>query len=369
MDESAPALESPLTPEPPRAVVTAVSFTGQGREYFRIWIVNLALTIVTLGAYSAWAKVRRLQYFYRNTHVAGAAFDYHGDPIAIFKGRIIAAILFGAYTFSGLVGPVATLATIVGIGAILPWLLSRSLRFRLHNTSYRGLRFRFTGSTRSAYWVFLALPVLTLLSLFLLGPMWHQRLKRYQFGNASYGHTPFAMSAPTSDFYVLHIFAAFLGFVVVIALGSVVGVMAAAGWIGPEVSDEEAVAAASEAGAVVSVVLLAAVYVVGILAVQAFLGARIRNLVWNFTKTGEHRFISNTRTRRLLWIQLSNFLATICTLGFFWPVGQIRLSRYLAETLSVEGPPSFDHFCSADSPEEEATGDEVAGIFDFDIAF
>ena len=30
-------------------------FTGKTGEYFRIWIVNLALTILTLGIYSAWA--------------------------------------------------------------------------------------------------------------------------------------------------------------------------------------------------------------------------------------------------------------------------------------------------------------------------
>jgi uncharacterized membrane protein YjgN (DUF898 family) len=31
----------------------------QRQRYFRIWIVNLLLTIATLGIYSAWAKVRR----------------------------------------------------------------------------------------------------------------------------------------------------------------------------------------------------------------------------------------------------------------------------------------------------------------------
>lgn len=38
-----------------------LTFTGTGAEYFGIWIVNLLLTIVTLGIYSSWAKVRRLQ--------------------------------------------------------------------------------------------------------------------------------------------------------------------------------------------------------------------------------------------------------------------------------------------------------------------
>ncbi|MED5348372.1 MAG: DUF898 family protein, partial [Pseudomonadota bacterium] len=39
-------------------------FHGEGGEFFRIWIVNLVLSIVTLGIYSAWAKVRTKRYFY-----------------------------------------------------------------------------------------------------------------------------------------------------------------------------------------------------------------------------------------------------------------------------------------------------------------
>lgn len=57
----------PQGPRPPEQL----QFTGKGSEYFGIWIVNLLLTILTLGIYSAWAKVRRLQYFYRNTQLAG----------------------------------------------------------------------------------------------------------------------------------------------------------------------------------------------------------------------------------------------------------------------------------------------------------
>jgi Bacterial protein of unknown function (DUF898) len=38
-----------------------VRFTGSGSEYFRIWIVNLLLMLVTLSLYYPWAKVRRLR--------------------------------------------------------------------------------------------------------------------------------------------------------------------------------------------------------------------------------------------------------------------------------------------------------------------
>jgi uncharacterized membrane protein YjgN (DUF898 family) len=190
--------------EPPD-VLEPFSFAGAGGEYFRIWIVNLFLSIVTLGIYSAWAKVRRLQYFYRNTRVAGFGFDYHGDPIAILKGRLIAVGLFGTYYVAGLLSPLFGLVAFGLLALVLPWLISRSLRFRFYNSSYRGIRFHFSGSTRSAYWVFLALPALSVLTLFILLPLAHHRIKRYQHANAAYGRTKFTFAAPVGEFYVAYV--------------------------------------------------------------------------------------------------------------------------------------------------------------------
>src|SRR4051812_18779611 len=74
-----------------------VEFTASAGEYFRIWMVNLALTILTPGIYSAWAKVRKKRYFYGHTRIDGDNFDYRANPIAILKGRVIAAVLFIGY--------------------------------------------------------------------------------------------------------------------------------------------------------------------------------------------------------------------------------------------------------------------------------
>ena len=70
-------------------------FKGNAKEWFGIWIVNLLLSIVTIGIYSAWAKVRTKKYFYGNTFVDGRNFDYHATGGQILKGRliIIAAII------------------------------------------------------------------------------------------------------------------------------------------------------------------------------------------------------------------------------------------------------------------------------------
>src|SRR5215831_507648 len=102
----APAAPVPESPPPsgeaasspaPAPVEHRFEFRGEEREYFRIWIVNLALTIATLGIWSAWAKVRKQRYFYSSTLLDGSAFGYHGEPLRILKGRLIAAVLVAAY--------------------------------------------------------------------------------------------------------------------------------------------------------------------------------------------------------------------------------------------------------------------------------
>jgi hypothetical protein len=65
-----------------------LEFTGTGKEYFRIWIVNLFLTLITFGIFSAWAKVRKKLYFYSHTILDGTPFQYLGQPLPILKGRI-----------------------------------------------------------------------------------------------------------------------------------------------------------------------------------------------------------------------------------------------------------------------------------------
>ncbi len=41
-----------------------LEFHASAREYFRIWIVNLCLTLLTFGIFSAWAKVRKKRFAY-----------------------------------------------------------------------------------------------------------------------------------------------------------------------------------------------------------------------------------------------------------------------------------------------------------------
>src|SRR5277367_5346930 len=185
-------------------VPAPVHFTGRGTEYFGIWIVNLLLTIVTLGIYSAWAKVRRLQYFYRHTEVAGSSFDFHGKPLKILIGRAIAVLMLIAYNYAVRIHSPWTLAVVGVIALAMPWLLRNSFRFRLYNTSWRGVRFHFKGAVGSAYRVFLLNGFLTMITLYLLAPFMHQRLKAYQHNNSWFGKTQCSFHARVGQFYKVY---------------------------------------------------------------------------------------------------------------------------------------------------------------------
>src|SRR5258708_8704944 len=185
---------SPLAPE-------QLHFTGNGAEYFGIWIVNLLLTIVTLGIYSAWAQVRRLQYFYRHTEVAGSSFEFHGSPTRILIGRVIALGMLFAYNYSVRLQSPLTIVILAAIAVVMPWLLRNSFRFRLYNTSWRGTRFHFRGTVARAYRVFLLNGFLTVITLYVMAPFMHQRLKAYQHDNSWFGCTPCSFPPRTCQFY------------------------------------------------------------------------------------------------------------------------------------------------------------------------
>ena len=342
-----------MEPGPPREETFA--FTGSGTEYFRIWIVNLILSVITLGIYSAWAKVRRLEYFYRNTRVAGASFDYHGRPLAILKGRIIAVLLLAGYTAAGAYSPVTGLLAFVVLAGIMPFLLNRSLRFRLYNSSYRGLRFQFHGSTGQAYWVFFALPILTMFTLGALGPLWHHQLKEYQHTNASYGRSRFSFTAPIAGFYKAYAVTLLCLVVLVIYSALLLGLTAALmrGGVGQTFA--------------VGLFLLSYVFLGS--ATWSLTTSLIQNLVWRHTTLGSHTFLCTLEPHRLLKVIFVNTLATVFTLGLFKPFAQVRLAKYVVGELALNVRGSLDEFAAGDRASVAAVGEEAAEIFDIDLAF
>lgn len=333
-------------------------FTGSGSEYFRIWIVNLLLTIVTLGIYSAWAKVRKMQYFYRSTEVAHARFDYHGAPWSILKGRIIAFILLVGYHYAvAHLGPWAIFFLVV-LALAMPWLLWKSIKFRLAVSSYRGLRFRFVANPAKAYYTFLWLPVLVIFTAGLALPFAHQQFKKFQIENARFGRSEFSFSASAWSFYKVYLWAFGLVILIYVIFFAVLGAL-----FGLALSHPTSTAAA---------IIFIAVGVVALYAfllfIQPYIASRTTNLAWRHTHLDTHPFDCHLQARRLFWIYLTNLFAIVLTLGLYTPFAQIRLAKYRIEQMAILPMGSLDEFLADRQQEVDAAGEGAADLFDIDLA-
>ncbi len=184
---------------------TPFVFTGKASEYFGIWIVNLLLSIVTLGIYSAWAKVRRKKYFYNNTLIENVGFDYHAKPISILKGRIIAFVLFALYVYGKSSNPVLAGILVILFLLALPWLIVRGSLFNARNTSHRGLRFDFKGTVSQAIRVYIGLPMLTFFTLGLIWPYIAHEKSQFIMNSHRFGLSQFNMSRVVKQFYKVYL--------------------------------------------------------------------------------------------------------------------------------------------------------------------
>lgn len=316
------------------------SFTGKGTEYFKIWIVNIVLTILTLGIYSAWAKVRNKQYFYGNTRLDGASFEYTAKPITILKGRLIAFALFVVYSL--LNNFIPALGALLGLmfAVAFPWLAVRSLAFNAYNSAYRNVRFGFKGPMKEAIMVFLFWPSVGLLSLGLLMPLVMYKQHRFMIENSRYGTSEFSFTTGPGGYF--RIMFMVIGIAIVGSL-----LVAGLGMLSPFLSPIAAIP----------------LYLI----IIAYATVEITNLRFNATSLDMHGFEANYELKSFALLFAGNLLGMLLTLGLFYPWAKVRLARYKAEHIGFVAHGDLEGFSAAEASKVSAIGQEVGDVFDMEI--
>ncbi|MDL0431174.1 YjgN family protein [Marinobacter sp. TBZ242] len=321
---------------------TPLEFTGSGREYFGIWIVNILLTIVTLGIYSAWATVRNNQYFYGNTRMDGASFQYLASPVTILKGRLIALAVLVAYVVLSEMYVEAAVVFAIAFIPLVPWIMVRSLRFKAVNSAYRNIRFDFQGRYGEAFMVAFVWPVLNVLTLLLLTPLVMKKTHEFIANGSRYGTTEFQLKADTGDYY------RFFGKGLLIAIGFGVAAFLAMRHVGFTVGS-----------------IIAAI---GYLTLFGYFMAGIANLFLGSVHLASHGFESRLQPLQMIWIYLSNSFLVVITLGLFTPWAKVRMARYRADCTAMLVRGDLNHFVAAEQNRTSALGQELGDAFDVDFA-
>jgi uncharacterized membrane protein YjgN (DUF898 family) len=375
-----------------REHVLDVRFTGSGSEYFRIWIVNLLLMLVTLSLYYPWAKVRRLRYFMGNTLVDGQPLDFHGKPLSMLRGYLLVGVLVLLYSVAGNFSPEAGLAAFIIVAAIWPALLKSSMQFRLANTSWRGLRFRFKGTVAGAYRAMLPLFVPGLLIVAsLIGvddarqpPPWYDTfvglvvlvtalvfpwlwfmLKKYQHDHYALGQLQTELRSTPWAFYKVFLKTAAVALAVVLVVAVLAFSVGGAAVLG-------LLQGRGGAGVMAAVFAVIVAGAIGLLAIQIvprpYFTSRMQNLLWSRTGNKMMRFKSKLKFGPLLGLTIKNWTLMVLTLGLYWPFAVVAVTRMRLNSVNIitRVDPS-DLVDEARGAEAEAAGDAAGDLLGLDI--
>jgi uncharacterized membrane protein YjgN (DUF898 family) len=348
-----------LPPSPSGPTEHPLVFSGTAAEFFRIWIVNIGLTLVTLGIYAAWAKVRTKRYFYANTTLDGAPFDYLAKPTTILTGNLVALVALILYSLSSGLNPFMGL----GVGLIfliaLPWIVMRSLKFRTNNTAWRNIRFGFDGGYGGAAYAYLLAPLTMGLTAGLTIPWADWVRRRLLFKHARFGTTPFKIENLGRKFYGIYLIAGLMLITIPLSIIVVSSIM-------------EKVLPGTLSESVVSNLPILVVLLVSMpifLLVVIYVKTRITNLMWNNTRLGEHTFRCNIKIPQLAWIYVSNTIAIMLTIGLAIPWAKIRTVRYQLNCMTMIAASDLTAFAAEqrDADPQLAIGEEIGEAMGVDI--
>ena len=366
-------------------------FLGTGTGFFKIWFVNVALIILTLGIYLPWAKVRAQRYLYQNTELWGSRFEYHGNPKALLRGYLLVFVLGILYALLSQTAPILSLVLILLVACGLPYLMVRSLQFNMVNSSFKGIRFGFVGTVKGMCWAMM-LPSLVVLAGLLLwvvvrwvlassvpDVVWvlllvvgvlaamgwmllRQRL--YVLNHLCFGRSNCSVALSRADTLML-------GVKSVTMLAVFVAVLGFVGWylffLFSAAIPADGSGALPPPVAMLPMFLVPLFYIFSIVW-TSFSMAELTRVVWNHTQLAQvHTFHSTLNPWKMVWIQLSNTVLLTLTFGLYRPFAVVRVLRYRLENthLTVQG--SAEQFLASEQAQVSATGESMVDALGFDV--
>lgn len=350
-------------PDLPQQQRHATLFTGKTSEFFGIWIINVVLSILTLGIYSAWAKVRTERYFYSNTKIAGSPFEYLADPIKILKGRLIAyALVITLSVLAHLQIFFLLVPLYLVIILAIPLMIFLGLGFRARYSAWRGLKFRFVDGIYEAYINFMFKPILGVFTGNLLWP-WVRLSQHEYIGNGHrFGGKRFSFQAELGKYYIPFLIAMGIGAAAYILFMVLIFASIGIGGMSAEAGEKPS------ADAMLWVIMPIVILLNAVLfAVSIYLQTKYMNFFWNGLRLGAHRFESTLRAREMIWLYLSNGFVILLSLGLAAPWAMIRMANYRAAHFNFISAGNIDEFSAEFESGRDSTGSEMLDALDMDM--
>ncbi len=343
---------------PPAAAAEApvhrLHHDGRSGELFVIFLVNLALSIVTLGIYRFWGRTRIRRYVWSQTSLLGEPLEYTGRGIELFLGFLFALVLiygpiaglffwldvelpesgeeFGGAKLNSLIVFIAILLLATPILMLFYYVaLFAAYRYRIGRTSWLGIRGGMEGSAWRYGFLGLGLGFLNVLTLGWTKPWADSVVFKYRLGRTWFGNGQFQSHLDADGLYSRYALA-WIG--TAVAIGAMIAGFAAVG-LGGQIMDHR--------GAVDPVrmqVIIVAIELTPLIVYQLLICAYKAALVRNIAKTltyGTVRFRAEVTFKDVFKLRIPNFLLMAFTLGFAYPYVVLRTTRFVSRHVEFHG--------------------------------
>jgi uncharacterized membrane protein YjgN (DUF898 family) len=342
-------------------------FTGSGWELFKIHILNCIFTLLTLGVYTFWAKVRVRKYLWGNTVVLGENLEYTGTGGELFKSFLIVillgalgmAVFYACSLLFPLVAPLVLVVILVPVGYFASY---QALRYRLTRTRWRGIKGNMDGSATGYAAAGVGYSLLALVTLFICMPLATARLTAKRLNASFFGSRRVVFSGKAGA-----LFAAWMKiYVLLLVSGAGLALAFHALGIGRmlETIEEDSVTFA------LGLAFLVGAFVVLILMNILTLAYRTAVVRWLFGNLafGDMRFTAKSYTTWGLFKLLAgNALLLLFTLGIAYPWTEIRSLRFFLSSIRYSGDPRLQELLQGTLP-ERARGEGLLDALDMDLA-
>lgn len=115
-------------------------------------------------------------------------------------------------------------------------------------------------------------------------------------------------------------------------------------------------------------IILLAVFYIGMLAVVPLVQGMLQNTVWSGTSLERKAFQSDLRVANYVVTWLGVTILTVITIGLYRPFAVVQLARLRLEALSWQGSPD-DLIAVQRAGSDAAAGAEITDMMDVDFGF
>lgn len=327
---------------------------SSGGDYIGIGLINALLGVFTLTLHRFWGKTAVRKRIWSTTLMNDEPFEYTGTGGELFKGFMIATIVFTIpyliiVFLAQMAGPVGAGVILVTVGLFVSFLIGLaiwlSFRYLVTHTTWRSIRFGLRGKPVEFAKFYWKQGLLQIITLGFYTPNADIKVAKELWGNLHYGSINFnfddkhvALDKIKKAFYIL--------WGIGIVGGLTFGLLFKSSIMNPSSTPEDAGAAS----------LLILPFYIGIfLAALNYRATLLREIVKAIDLEGV-KFNLNISMGGLFGLLFTNGLILMFSLGILLPSTQARWAKFIFNKLTAEGEIDISKATQVERGPDQAEG-------------